>query len=167
MFRPLKAIPIADIKTAVLRNSVTVAVGDALIPGPTAHAKFPLGAASSTTRILGVVISIMGANGTVTELNSVTTGSSNETTPVYLVQYIPSYLDIEYEADMSAAIGTTTDSDGVGVSFNLNATNNTLDETSVALGTATTKQFVSYGQSDVQAAPNTRIVGHWAKTLAL
>ena len=166
-FRALKQVQYNDLKTAIIGNSQTITVGDAIVPGATGHAKAAITGASVSTRVLGVVVAIVGKGGTVLELNSVTTGSGNESTPVHYVQYIPSSLDMEYEADMSAAIGTTTDSDGNGVSFNIGSTAALLDETSVALGSATTKQFVSYGQSDVIGAPTTRIVGHWSKPLSL
>ncbi len=166
-FRPLKQVQYNDLKTVVIGNSQTLTVGDAIVPGATGHAKFAITGASVSTRVLGVVVAIVGAGGTVLELQSKTVASNNETVGLIAVQYIPSSLDMEYEADMSAALATTTDSDGNGVSFNLGATAALLDETSVALGSATTKQFVSYGQSDVLGAPNTRVVGHWSKTLAL
>jgi len=166
-FRPLRQVSYNQIKTAVIGNSQTITIGDAVVPGATGHAKAAITAASVSTRILGVVIAIVKQDGTVLELSSKTVASDNETNAKISVQFIPSSVDMEYEADMSAAIGTTTDSDGVGVSFNMGATAALLDETSVALASATTKQFVSYGQSDVIGAANTKIVGHWAKTLSL
>ncbi len=165
-FVPLKEVPVTDFKSAVIANSETVAVGDALIPAATGHTKFVLGAASTTGRILGVCMAILGLNGKVTELQSIAAGASNETNKTYSVLYIPSHLPVEYLADLSAAVDTTTDSGGL-VSFNLNATNNTLDETSVALFSATQKQFVSYGNPDFPGIANTKVVGHWAQSLTI
>lgn len=160
-FRPLRALPITDFKVAVIANSTTLAVGDAILGNVTAHAGSVIGASNTTARILGVVVAILGNNGTVTELNSIAVASDNETSKKYLVQYIPTNIpNLEYEAQLTAAAGTTTDSDGVAVSFNMDtATNSKLLESGVALFAATTKQFVSTGATPYD---NTKIFGHFS-----
>ena len=164
-FKLLKGIPddANEFLVATIGNTKTIAVGDALVPLGTGHTKFVGGAASSSTTIIGVCVAILNAQNGPTGLDSVTTGGSNETTVVYKAQYLPLTFPGLWTATLSAAAGTTTDSDGIG-SFNLNATNNTLDETSIALVTATEKQFFSFGLDPSDTTKKT-VIGVWCKAL--
>jgi len=164
-FTPYKIFPLEDMKVAVISLSSTVKVGDALIPGATGHNKSLKSAVNTTGMIVGVAVAIVGAKGNVLELNSVTTASTNESSPVYYVQYIPlGTPGLQFKATLSAAAGTTTDSDGIG-SFNLSSTDGAiLDETSIALFSATEKQFFSFGLDDTDNT-NKTVIGVFAKTL--
>lgn len=165
-FFPLKSIPIGDFKVAVMGNSQTLHVGDAIIAGGTGHNKAALTAANiTTTPILGIVVAIVGLNGNVLELQSVTTGSGNETTPVHYVQYIPtSVKQMEYAATLSAAAGTTTGSDGMCF-FNMSASDaGKLDETSVAFIQGTAGQFWSFGPDSTDNT-NLTVIGVWNKAV--
>jgi hypothetical protein len=165
-FVPYKGVPddAAEFEVAVIANSQTLTVGDAIVPAATGHTKAVTGAASSTTTILGVVTAILSANYGFTGLQSVAAGASNETTPVYYVQYLPTAVPgVKYKATLSQAAGTTTNSNGIG-SFNMYSVNGKLDETSIALFSATEKQFVSLGLDPSDTA-NLTVIGYWGKTL--
>jgi hypothetical protein len=169
MIVPRKGYEIGDTKDIVLANALAVnayviSIGDAIQPGATGHAKFATGAAS-TGLILGIVVGLV-YNSKVTEITSLTgvnTASTaagatpattlyndNETTGYWSVQYIPSYIPMEYTADVDAVLDTTTDSGGKvflgldGVSSTAGAAG-TLLESSVALFGGTAAQFMSFG----------------------
>lgn len=165
-FFPLKSVPIADFKVAKIGASQTMAVGDAIIAGGTGHNQAVLtGASITTTPILGIIVAIVGLNGNVLELQSVTTGSGNETTPVHFVQYIPtSVKQMEYAATLSAVAGTTTGSDGMGY-FNMYSTAGKLDEASIAFIQGTAGQFWSFGL-DVTDNTNFTVIGVWNKAIS-
>lgn len=166
-FFPLKGFPddAADFEVRVISLSSTVTIGDALIPGATGHNKSVKGGANTTGVLVGVLVAILNATYGPTELNSVTTSSTNESTPVYYAQFIPlTTPGQKFRATLSAAAGTTTDSGGMG-SFNLSSTlSGTLDETSIALFSATEKQFFSWGVDPTDPS-NLTVIGSFAKTL--
>lgn len=131
-FKPLRKVEGQDLKRIVLANAVgsstlTVAVGDPIYLGATTHNKFATNPTTSS-KILGVVTALIRA-GTICERSSVTgvnaagtaanTGTDNETTSLWSVEYIPSYIPMEYEADIDAVVGTTTDDNGVGAYFTI------------------------------------------------
>ena len=178
MLTPNKRVELSDMKNAVLANAVgtgayVIAVGDALQPGATTHSKYVTGAASSGL-ILGVVTAIR-LNGKIAEVDYVTgvnaaktgtpstgPGTDNETYKVWSVDYIPAYVPMEYKADLSATIATTTDSDGfvffplLGVSTTKGQAG-TLNEASPALFGGSAAQFVSHG---VAVDSTKKVVGH-------
>lgn len=160
-FRPLKAVPEVDWKMAPIANSQTLAVGDAIIPAGTTHAAAVTGAAGSSGSVLGVIIGIIGNNGKILEVNSYAAAADNETNAKIQAVYIPSYIPLEYEADLSAAAGTTTNSNLMQM-FNMSGSvNGKLDETSTGVF-STAKQFFSYG---VTSYSTTKVIGHWVKTV--
>lgn len=167
MFVPYKGFPddAADFEVRVIANSSLVTVGDALIPGATGHNKAVLGGANTAGMLVGVLVAILNSTYGVTELNSVTTGSTNETTPVYYAQFIPlSTPSLKFRATLSQAAGTTTNSGGLG-SFNLSSSlSGTLDETSIALFSATEKQFWSWGIDPTDPTGLT-VIGSFNNTL--
>jgi len=161
-FTRTKGYDEVELKSVVLANSVTVSVGDVIRPGDTTQAPYAIPAQNATNSSqwtginLGVVQSITNT-GKPSELNTVTTASTNQTTKLYSVEYIPCRLDVEYIADLSADAGTTTGSDtymaqfylGYTTSGHYNSTlgqaNGQLDESSVAVF-STQLHFFSYGQ---------------------
>jgi hypothetical protein len=172
MIRPLRRVTEYDVKRAVIANAVgtgayPVSIGDAIQPGATGNAKY-VTCAAATSPILGIVTSLIVNTSKVTEkstatgvasdlLGAVSTGpgTTNQTYLTWSVEFIPSYIPMEYEMDISAVAGSTTDSSAIGGYFNLltlsatpNAagdTNSVLDEGSIAIFTGTQGQFVSYG----------------------
>lgn len=162
-FIPLKKVEEQDLKTRVIANSATVAVGDALIVDST-NKNAVIGAANTTGIIVGVCVSLKQLNGnSILEKNSITVGASNETTTQYAAVFVPAYIPIEYTATLSAAAGTTTGSDKMG-QFNLSASvSGTLDETSVGVF-STQKQFFSYG---VSTYSTTEVAGKFSTSKVL
>lgn len=132
MFRPLKRVEGQDLKRITLANAVgsstlTVTVGDLIYIGATTHSKYATQATTSS-KVLGVVTALVRAGipcekTTVTGINAAGTaaspGTDNETTGLWSVDYIPSYIPMEYEADIDAVAGTTTDDSGVGTYFTI------------------------------------------------
>lgn len=163
-FVPFKEIPTHNLRRSVIGNSQTAfAVGMAIQPGATGHNKFVVESGTSNP-VLGVVLGIEGNGGQVLEKTSLTTASNNETVILIKAVWVPSNLPIDYVADMSAALGTTTDSGGM-CWFNQASGSLTLDETSVALFGGTQGQFWSYGQMTDPIVQSKQVVGHWSKTL--
>ena len=177
MIIPNKRVELNDIKTAVLANSVgsnayVISVGDAIQPAATGHNKYVTGAASSGL-VLGIITAIRqngkvcekdyvtGVNSALTGTPSTGPGTDNETYKVWSVDYIPAYVPMEYKADLDAAAGTTTNSDGFGF-FTLKGVSTTkgdagkLSESSIALFGGTASQFVSHG---VSVDSSSKVVG--------
>lgn len=183
MLKPLRRPADNEVKRITLANAIgtgayKIGIGDCIQPGATGHNKYATGAASSGL-ILGIIVGII-QNGKVAEVNSVTgingaqvgvpstgPGTDNETYATWQVDYIPSWVPMEYEADLSAAADTTTDSGGncflalLGVSTTLGEAGK-LNEASVALFGGSAAQFWSYG---VTSYSTTKVRGHIYKTL--
>lgn len=183
MIIPSKEVPTHSLRRAVIANAVgsstyTIGVGTAIQPGATGHVKF-VTEATSTNPILGIVVgieyqnkivelsSVVGVNSATTALN---VGNDNETNGYWKVVYIPSVVPVDYVCDVSAALGTTTDSAG-HVYFNLIAATAgvtggaTLSESSVALFSGTQGQFFSYGADPAQPSNTKAVVAHVSKIL--
>lgn len=162
----------AKIANVVGANGFVLSIGDALQAGPTGHNKFVTGAASSGL-ILGIVVglkkdgkvmevdSVAGVNATTANASALQVGNDNETLGTWTAVYIPAYIPMEYKADLSAAAGSTTDSDGNGF-FALNGVSSvkgaagTLNEASIALFGGSAAQFATYG---VAKGSTTKVVG--------
>jgi hypothetical protein len=159
-FKPLRRPTDAELKKATIGNSITMAIGDAVQPGATTSAGVVV--QGTTGLLLGVVIGIE-QNGKISELNSVTTASDNQTTNKYVAVYIPSWVPMEYEVDIDAAAGTTTGSNLMGFFDIVSATSGgNLDESTYVVFSGTAGQFLSYG---VQSYSTTKVRGHIYKTL--
>lgn len=155
MFKALRRPVDGELKKATIGNSITVAIGDVIQPGATTSAGVVV--QGTTGLLLGVVIGIE-QNGKISELNSVTTASDNQTTNKFVAVYIPTWITMEYEVDLSAVAGTTTGSNLMGF-FNIvsGTTGGNLDETSYVVFSGTAGQFFSYG---VQSFSTTKVRGH-------
>lgn len=130
----------------IITNSVTVAVGDAV---KTASGFAALGTAGA--RVLGIVESVIGADGLAISTGSTYRGnpgdtyaaaSDNQTVTKARVRVDVDTMSV-YEADLDAAIGTTSGSGLTGKTFDL-IDEDELDESSVA---ETTQNFYSQGTS--------------------
>ena len=160
MFKPLKEVVSSDLKKAVIINSASIAVGDAIVPGATAaNSEFVDVATSTSALILGVVVGIEGKNGAVLEKSSVTVASDNQTVGLIKAVYIPAYIDIEYEADLDNTIAVTTGSDGVGF-MNLKDKDE-LSEASYVVFSGTAGQFKVFGQG----SNSRKVVGRFNKVI--
>lgn len=159
-FRPLKEVVSSDLKKAVILNSATIAVGDAIQPGASAaNSEFADVATSVSALILGVVVGIEGKNGAVLEKSTVTVASDNQTVGKIKAVYIPAYIDMEYEADLDDTIAVTTGSDGVGF-MNLKDKDE-LDEATYVIFSGTAGQFKVYGQG----SNSRKVVGRFNKVI--
>lgn len=164
--KPLKLIERNDRRTAIIANAVgtsalTVAIGDTIIPGATGHTKYVTNA-TTTSKILGIVTalyfqgkvmeltSVVGVNtaSTAAGASQVNVHNDNETTGYWSVEYIPSFIPMEYEADLSAAT-VTTDGNGLGAQYNIvSGTPGQLLESSAVIWSGTANQFTSRGITD-------------------
>jgi hypothetical protein len=148
------------IENALLANSITVAVGDAVIIN-TGTPSTVTGAANMTGIILGTVVAIKNGapSGNVfLQETTVTTASNNTTSAQISVDILPSTSVTTYVADLSAVSGTTTNSQYFGY-FNLSASlNGTLNEASYSASAE--KQFLSYG---VNPGNTSQVIGVWTK----
>lgn len=150
--------------TAIIGNSQTIAIGDAIIAGTGSTTTFVYGSGTASTavaqptKVLGVCVGFLpinqtgGANAT-QELSSYAASSSNQTTGGQIrAKFIPARMSNLWVADLfnSATTGTTTGSAGFGY-MNIE-TNSTLKEASfvapvstVSTYTGSTLSFASYG----------------------
>jgi hypothetical protein len=156
-FKPLRLVSNEDLKSAVIANSQTITIGDAITPAATSSAGAVTGATGSYP-VVGIVVSIVGANGQVLEKSAVTVASNNETVGIIGVQYIPTYIPMEYSATLSNTAGVTSYSKLPGM-FAL-STQALLDETSWTVY-STVKQFFSFG---VDPLVPTQVIGHFTPT---
>ena len=156
-FKPQRLVAFEDLKTAVIANSQTIAIGDAIINAATSSAGFVTGATNTTAGIVGVVVSIVGINGKVLEVSSYAAASNNQTVGMVSVQYIPTYVPMEYLVDLTAAAGTTNYSKLPGMFTIDTSTNGKLLESSWAVFT-TVKQFYSYGVNPLNGS---QVFGHF------
>lgn len=180
-FKILKKTDELDYKSGAIANSVQLTVGDAIMPGATTHAAFLTSAINSTSQYTGIFTGVVAgifSNGKPAEVNTVTVGSDNETTLKYSVEYVPTYIDIEWVVDMSGDLTTTTSSDLMGMFYlayntagHFSATyglTGQLDETSYAAFT-TQLHFFSYGAyklGNINATTSkyTQVVGKFCST---
>lgn len=148
------------IQNAIISNSQTIAVGDAVIINASSPA-FITGAANTTGIILGTVLTINSGpstGNTYLQKQSVTVASNNQTVAQISVDILASNNITTMVADLSAAAGTTTNSGFFGY-FNLSASlNGTLNEASYSASAE--KQFLSYG---LVPGSTTQVYGVWTK----
>ena len=159
-FKPQRLVAFEDLKTAIIANSATVSIGDPIINAGTSAAGFVTSDASGTTGVVGVVVSLIGLNGQVLEKTSVTVANNNQTVGMISAQYIPTYIPMEYLADLDANAGTTNYSKLPGM-FSLSATLGKLLESSWTVYT-TVKLFYSYGVNPLNAA---QVFGHFTPSV--
>lgn len=148
------------IQGAILSNSITVKIGDAVIINASAP-EFVTVNGSGTGIILGTVRAIKNgpAGGNVfLQDTSITTASNNQTVGLINVDILPSNAPTTYVADLSQVSGTTTNSQYFGYFNILSGTAGELDETSYSASSE--KQFLSYGVNPGNAS---QVIGVWTK----
>lgn len=148
------------IQGAILSNSITVKIGDAVIIN-TGSPEFVTVNGSGTGIILGTVRAIKNgpAGGNVfLQETSVATASNNQTVGLINVDVLASNAPTTYVADLSAAAGTTTNSQYFGYFNILSGTAGTLDESSYSASAE--KQFLSYG---VNPGNSSQVIGIFTK----
>lgn len=144
MFKPLRYND-SDVRRILIGNSQTLSQGEVIIPAVTTNIKNAATGGSTTGRLLGVVLSVVGKDGKVLEVNSYAAASDNITVDQVQVAYLPLHLrDTEFVANLTAAPATTNTS-AFG-NYAVDSTGLLLDETSyVVFGTTSNKQAFSYG----------------------
>lgn len=148
MFKPTKPIAAEDIMYALIDNSQTLSKGEVIIPAVQGDTGVVNTGGGTTVGLLGVVLSIVGDRGKVLEVNSYAAASDNVTVDQVQVAFLPMFRDVIFEVDLDAA-AETTDNSGTYGNFAVDSTGLLLDEnTYVAFGTVTNKQFFSYGLVD-------------------
>lgn len=147
-FRPLKPVTGSDVKYGLIDNSEALSKGEVIIPGVQGDASVVKTGGGTTAGLLGVVLSIVGHNGKVLEVDSTTVEADNVTDKMVQVAYLPLYIPMEWEVALDAD-AETTDNSGAFGNFAVDSTGLLLDEdTYVAFGTVSNKQFFSFGLVD-------------------
>ncbi len=148
------------IENAILSNSITVSVGDAVIINTSAP-QFVTSNGSGTGIILGTVINIKngpaGGNSYL-QVNTIATASNNQTVAQISVDILPSSDQTTYLATLDDEAGTTTNSQYFGYFNMLSGTAGQLDESSYSASAE--KQFLSYGLLE---GTDDTVVGVWTK----
>jgi|SRR6185436_5301310 len=156
MFQLVRSYREEEVKRAILANSLTVKVGDLVIPvGTDASFTNATGSIAGDYYPVGLVVGFSRVNGEVIgtgsdPLNtpaSLTTASDNLTNAKYYVNYIPLKADMVLIGTLDAVAGTTSLSDIAFSWFNLAdaRTIHESDSTAYATGAATPKQIMSLG----------------------
>jgi len=183
MINPAWDFRLEETKRYLINNSLTVKVGDAVIPltsASTANIVTNASVAGSTQPLLGVVVGFSGANGEVvgqgqnpsltpnqyTTLSTNTTGTlAAGTGGVYAVIIPFKKADEVFIIDVNATLGTTSGSNMPNVYFNLlSGSANTLDETSVKVYSDASAPYQVYSLGPVQGQ-TTQIYGFISRTV--
>lgn len=162
MIKPAqKLLDMYVIEGAILSNSITVSVGDAVIINTSAPQFVTPNGTNTTGIILGTVLAIKNgpaAGNTYLQLNTVTTASNNQTVAQVSVDILPTSDQTTFIADLDAAVGTTPNSGFFGYFAMLSGTAGELHEASYSASAE--KQFLSYG---VVPGSTTQVLGVWTK----
>lgn len=154
-------------RRGLLNNSLTVKVGDVICPLSSTDNIYTndtaVIAATTTTKVLGVVVGFSKVNGEVigqgqdpaTTPAQLITASDNTTVAKYYAVYLPIYSHMIWSATLDAKAGTTSHSDAELATFPL-ATAALLDESSVLVVLSGPQQFISFGL-DLVDDPSTQV----------
>jgi hypothetical protein len=162
-------------RRALLNNSLTVQVGDVVIPlgASSTVTNATAAVAGATFYVLGVVTGFSQKNGEVvsqgqnpaTTPSQVVTASDNTTNAQVYAMYVPITPEMEFSALLSATATTTAGSDQAFAWFNLTDAR-TVNEASVVAATAgaTVGQVFSFGV-DPEDTTNHSIICRFAKAV--
>lgn len=159
---------------ALLNNSLTVKVGDVIIPtGSSGIVTNANASVAGDVYVLGVVVGFSKQNGEVISTGSdpantpaqLVTAANNTTVDKYHAVYVPILPHMIWSATLNATAGTTAGSDQPFVFFNL-VDARTLNESSVVQATSVSAplQFFSIGL-DPEDTSNKTVIGRFAKAL--
>lgn len=141
-----KLLDMYVIENAILSNSKTYTVGDAVIINTSAPQFVTPNGTNTTGIILGTIIGFKNgpaAGNTYLQVNSYTTPSNNQTVGQVSAIILPTSDQTTYIATLSANAGTTTNSQYFGYFNMVSGTAGQLNEASYS---ATTEgQFLSFG----------------------
>lgn len=148
------------LESAILANSITIQVGDAVIIDAAAPEFVTGNDTNVTLAVLGTVLNIKNGpaeGNTFLQKNSVTTSGTNQTVEKVSVDILLSNNLATLVADLDAPAGTTTNSQFFGY-FAMDAgSNGVLDESSYSASTP--KQFLSFG---VVPGNQSQVFGIWS-----
>lgn len=145
MFTPSKAVSGQDVKYALIENSQTLSVGEAIIPGVSTDTSVVLTAGGTDGAVLGVVLAIVGDRGKVLEVESYAAESDNVTDKRVQVAYIPTFVPMTFLSDLDAD-AETTDNSGAFGNFTIDSTGLLVDESTVsAFSVVENMQLFSFG----------------------
>lgn len=164
----------AHTSRALLNNSLTVKVGDVVIPtGADGIVTNATGSVAGDVYVLGVVVGFSKLNGEVISTGTdpantpaqLVTASDNTTVDKYHAVYVPILPHMEFSATIDAAAATTAGSEDPFVFFNL-VDARTLDESTVVQATSGSAplQFFSV-VLDPEDTTNKTVIGRFAKAL--
>lgn len=168
-FRLRQDVQEVQLRRALLDNSITVKVGDMIVPLDTTDSTVTNATGNlntATDYLLGVVVGFSKLNGEVISTGtdpantpaSLTTASDNTTVSKYQAVYVPISQEMEFSADLSATAATTSHSDGAFVWFNLSDCRTVNEASVVQYGAATAPLAIfSYGL-DPEDTTNKRII---------
>lgn len=161
MIKPAKELlDMYVIQNAILSNSITVKVGDAMIINGSAPQFVTVNGTNTTGAVLGTVLSINSGpstGNTYLQVQSIATASNNQTVAQVSVDILVSNNLCTLVADLDAATGTTTNSQYFGYFALLSGTAGQLHESSYSA--ATPKQFLSFG---VNPGNSSQVLGIWS-----
>lgn len=144
-FTPLKQPSGNEHKFGLIKNSAGLSKGEVIIPAISGDTSVLDTGGGTTGALLGVVLSIVGKDGKVLELESKTVASDNETVAMIQAEYFPLFIPMEWGATLDADNETTDNSSAYG-NFAVDSTGLLLSESSVvAFTTVIAKQFFSFG----------------------
>ena len=144
-FTPAKAISGEDVRYALIENSQTLSVGEAIIPGVSTDTSVVLTAGGTDGAVLGVVLSIVGDRGKVLEVNTIVAENDNITDKKIKVAYLPVFIPMTWFGDLDAD-AETTDNSGAFGNFTIDSTGLLVDESTVAaFSTVENMQLFSFG----------------------
>lgn len=134
-----------DLEYALLDNSQTISVGEAIIPGVQGDTSVILTAGGTLGAVLGVALGFKDTGGTALEFNSVVAESDNVTDKQVKAAYLPAYKDVRWISDLDAAAETTDNSSAFG-NFSIDSTGLLVDESTVqAFSVVENMQLFSFG----------------------
>lgn len=167
----------AFLANVVGSSTLVMGIGSALQTGAAsgAHTGYvTLSNGTAANFVLGVVTALV-YQGKVTELTSFTgvnatgtsaaSGTANETSKDWAVDYIPAFLPITWNGTMGAAAETTAGSSGqgfLGISTGVTGAG-TLLESSYVIFSGTQTQFWSFGTATPGSTTQTAVTGHWSQ----
>lgn len=134
-----------DLEYALIDNSQTISIGEAIIPGVQGDTSVILTAGGTLGPVLGVVLGFKDTAGSALEKSSVAAASDNVTVAEIKAAYLPAYKDVRYISDLDAAAETTDNSSAFG-NFSIDSTGLLVDESTVqAFSVLENMQLFSFG----------------------
>lgn len=141
----LRKYQLSDAKSAIIDNSLSLTIGQVIIPGVTSATSVAKNGGGTTGLLLGIVTGFKDIAGLALEKLTYAAGASNVTGSQVRAEYQPIALAGEFITDLSAAAETTTGSGEFG-NFSVDSTGLlALEGSYVTFSTRSAVQLFSYG----------------------